>query len=267
MRALTLVVGGCWLVLSDPLQAFAQSDARGEQASREQICQMLESAAQANHLPVEFLVRLIWQESRFRPDAVGPITRTGERAQGIAQFMSSTAAERHLLQPFDPMEALPKSAEFLAELRDEFGNLGLAAAAYNAGPQRVREFIAGSRHLPLETQNYVLAVTGHPVDDWLKPVDPGAIQGTDRAVVPCRDFAASLGEEPNGPVRPPHRLLPSWCRGLNHPNPVLCGSVHQRQTTFASRAVVAETPQHSFPSWCKHLHHPNPALCGAAHAE
>ena len=86
--------------------------------------------------------------------------------------MPGTAAERSLLDPFNPVEALPKSAAFLAELRDRFGNLGLAAAAYNAGPQRVRDFVAGSRGLPAETRNYVLAVTGHPIEEWLKPAKP-----------------------------------------------------------------------------------------------
>jgi soluble lytic murein transglycosylase-like protein len=104
---------------------------------------MIGSAAAANGLPFEFLARVIWQESRFRPDAVAPITRTGQRAQGIAQFMPVTAAERFLHDPFDPVQALPKSAQFLRELRAQFGNLGLAAAAYNAGPQRVRDWLAG----------------------------------------------------------------------------------------------------------------------------
>jgi len=44
--------------------------------------------------------------------------------------MPATAAERGLLDPFDPVQALPKSAEYLKELRQDFGNLGLAAAAY-----------------------------------------------------------------------------------------------------------------------------------------
>src|SRR4051812_44562184 len=54
------------------------------------ICQMLESAAAANGLPFEFFAQVIWRESRFRSDVVGPVTRTGHRAQGIAQFMPAT---------------------------------------------------------------------------------------------------------------------------------------------------------------------------------
>src|SRR6266699_1930753 len=158
------------------------------------ICQMVESAAAANGLPFEFFARVIWQESRFRPDTVGPLTRSGQRAQGIAQFMPRTAAERGLLDPFDPVQALPKSAEFLRELRSQFGNLGLAAAAYNAGPQRVRDWMAGSRTLPAETRNYVLAITGIPVDEWARngqrePVQPAAPN--------CTQMMALLRRAPN----------------------------------------------------------------------
>src|SRR5258708_14026323 len=114
---------------------------------------MTEPAAKANELRLEFFPRVIWQESRFQADAVGPVTRSGQRAQGIAQFMPGTANERRLLDPFDPVQALPKSAEFLSELRHQFGNLGLAAAAYNAGPRRVQEWPAGPGPLPHETRH------------------------------------------------------------------------------------------------------------------
>ena len=103
---------------------------------------MIEAAGRAHGLPPEFFVRVIWRESRFRPDTVGPRRRNGESAQGIAQFMPSTAAERGLLDPLDPVQALPKAAQFLRELTDQFGSLGLATAAYNAGPARVRAWLA-----------------------------------------------------------------------------------------------------------------------------
>jgi soluble lytic murein transglycosylase-like protein len=154
---------------------------------------MIESAARAHDLPLEFFARVIWQESRFQPGAVGPRTRSGARAQGIAQFMPRTAAERGLLDPFDPIQALPKSAEFLRELRSQFGNLGLAAAAYNAGPQRVRDWMAGRRTLPTETRNYVQAITGISVDEWATggkraPVEPPPS---------CSQLVALLHRAPN----------------------------------------------------------------------
>jgi hypothetical protein len=154
---------------------------------------MIESAARANGLPLEFFARVIWQESRFQANAVGPRTRSGARALGIAQFMPGTAAERRLLDPFDPVQALPKSAEFLAELRGKFGNLGLAAAAYNAGPQRVRDWMAGSRTLPGETRRYVLAITGTPAEEWAR----GARGEPSPGRPDCRQLMALLKRAPN----------------------------------------------------------------------
>jgi transglycosylase-like protein with SLT domain/sporulation related protein len=133
------------------------------------LCATIRSAATEAGLPVGYFARVIWQESRLRPDALGPITRTGARAQGIAQFMPATAAERVVLNPFDPAEALPKSAALLQQLRAEFGNLGLAAATYNAGPQRVRSWFAGRRPLPSETLAYARSITGRAAEEWKKP--------------------------------------------------------------------------------------------------
>jgi soluble lytic murein transglycosylase-like protein len=97
---------------------------------------------------------------------VGPVTRSGERAQGIAQFMPYTARARGLLDPFDPVQALPHAASYLADLRRQFGSLGLAAAAYNAGPQRVQDWLDGKGGLPAETRNYVAAITGEDADSF-----------------------------------------------------------------------------------------------------
>lgn len=174
----------------------AAPDAARDTSAREAMCLMIESAARANDLPLEFFARVIWQESRFQPDAVGPVTRNGQRAQGIAQFMPGTAAERRLLDPFDPVQALPKSAEFLRELRDQFGNLGLAAAAYNAGPRRVQEWLDGKGYMPGETRNYVSAITGATVEDWQE-----AGRGGKAPVRPqtssCRELMALLQRAPN----------------------------------------------------------------------
>src|SRR5258705_10615600 len=134
--------------LAIPGVAQKTADNARDTDTREAMCLMIESAARANGLPLEFFARVIWQESRFQSDAVGPVTRSGQRAQGIAQFMPGTASERRLLDPFDPVQALPKSAEVLSELRSQFGNLGLAAAAYNAGPRRGQEWLARTRPQP-----------------------------------------------------------------------------------------------------------------------
>ncbi|WP_298259652.1 lytic transglycosylase domain-containing protein [Bradyrhizobium sp.] len=165
--------------------------------TREAMCLMIEAAARANNLPLEFFARVIWQESRFQPDAIGPMTRGGERAQGIAQFMPGTASERRLLDPFDPVQALPKSAEFLSQLRSQFGNLGLAAAAYNAGPRRVQEWLAGGGSMPQETRHYVSVITGATVEEWQSAGRGGQVSDRGAAHTTCRDLMALLKRAPN----------------------------------------------------------------------
>lgn len=125
-------------------------------------CGTADAAALRYGLPPEFFRRLIRQESNFDPKA---ISRAG--AMGIAQFMPGTARWRGVANPFEPIDALNESARWLSELRDQLGNLGLAAAAYNAGPRRVRDWISGRGQLPHETRAYVRIVTGRSAEGWL----------------------------------------------------------------------------------------------------
>jgi len=127
----------------------------------EAVCQTLAAVAQAYGLPTGFFARLIWQESRFKQRVV---SHAG--AQGVAQFMPAVAAERGLQNPFDPLAALPHSARFLKEHVNYFGNLGLAAAAYNGGARRVTDWLARRGALPEETRNYVKIITGHDPEKW-----------------------------------------------------------------------------------------------------
>jgi hypothetical protein len=108
---------------------------------------------------------------------------------GIAQFMPETAVEKGLDDPFDPLKAIPASARLLRELRQQFGNLGFVAAAYNAGPRRVSQWLERHRKLPRETVGYVAHVTGRSVDQWRKtPPDDEALKFVHR--LPCRDLPA-----------------------------------------------------------------------------
>lgn len=125
-------------------------------------CGPLQRAAATHGIPVDFFTRLIRQESNFDPNSV---SRAG--AMGIAQFMPATARWRGLSDPFAPIEALNESARWLRELSDQFGNLGLAAAAYNAGPRRVRDWMSGRGRLPNETRSYVRIITGRSADEWI----------------------------------------------------------------------------------------------------
>jgi len=88
-------------------------------------------------------------------------------ARGIAQFMPYTAKERGLDDPYDARQALRHSALYLADLRAELGNWGLAAAAYNGGINRVKRWLVSGGSLPYETEDYVNAITFRPAD-WFR---------------------------------------------------------------------------------------------------
>lgn len=124
------------------------------------LCHAIEVLAARHAVPPDYFARLIWRESLFRPNAVSP-----KGAEGIAQFMPGTARLRGLEDSFNIIAALEASSRYLSELNVQFGNFGLAAAAYNAGEAGLRNFIANGR-LPTETRDYVFAITGYPVENW-----------------------------------------------------------------------------------------------------
>ena len=166
---------------------LATSDAQANQLppdSIDTLCKALLASAQRNDLPVTFFANLIWQESRFQHDAV-----SSAGALGIAQFMPEVATEVGLGNPLDPHEALPASAKLLRSLREQFGNLGFAAAAYNAGPHRVTDWLEHGRTLPLETQVYVMRVTGRSIETWRKSPQ-NDLQVTFVRLLPCRGMPA-----------------------------------------------------------------------------
>jgi hypothetical protein len=126
-----------------------------------EICSTLTQAAKENDVPAPFFIRLLFQESHFKP---GVVSSAG--ALGIAQFMPETSASMGVQNPFDPLQAIPASARLLRELIAQFGNLGLAAAAYNAGPKRIQDWLTRKATLPAETQGYVRTVTGRDAESW-----------------------------------------------------------------------------------------------------
>jgi hypothetical protein len=141
--------------------AAAQQPAPATESVQSALCRIIDNAARDYDVPADFLTNLIWRESSFRRHVVSPAG-----AQGIAQFMPYTAAERGLADPFDPEQAIPQAARLIADHTARFGNLGLAAAAYNAGAGRVEKWLAGDGGLPGETRTYVQRVTGRSAEDW-----------------------------------------------------------------------------------------------------
>jgi hypothetical protein len=214
---LTLRLAAACAALAAALSQLTLAHAEPQAGTRpavDDICRTLAQAAADNELPEEFFTRLIWQESRFDPAAVSPAG-----AQGIAQFMPQTATIRGLTNAFEPMQALRESASYLRELRTTFrGNLGLAAAAYNAGPGQVEAWLAGRRRLPGETLAYVLIITGHSADAWASKTPPQlqSLNTTPSNTTPstttpgerCVELAKLMIDRPSR--RPPLTSSPAW---------------------------------------------------------
>ena len=163
--------------------------------SRAEICGSVAAATRKNDIPAVFFIRLLYQESGFRSDVI-----SSSGALGIAQFMPETASDRRLDNPFDPLQAIPASARLLRDLQRKFGNLGLAAAAYNAGPKRVQDWMTNKASLPQETKDYVSNITGRPVEMWTaaQPGTPAVRLPQD---APCQESAGLLAW--NGPEQIP----------------------------------------------------------------
>ena len=157
--------------------------------SKASMCETLADAAQAHNLPVGFFVRLINQESGFNPEVV-----SSAGAQGVAQFMPAVAKEWGLSNPFDPHQALVASARFLRSLFDQFGNWGLAAAAYNGGMGRVQKWIDKRGKLPDETRHYVKTITGVAAENWVGTKTRGSFSIPPRA--PCQEIAYLADQPP-----------------------------------------------------------------------
>jgi len=152
MLFLVLIAGQA---LAQDVLPVVGKELKSDKWTAARICERIQATAGAWGLPRDYFARLIWTESRFDINAVSPAG-----AQGIAQFMPATAKARGLVNPFEPQSALLASAALLAFHHRQFGNWGLAAAAYNAGPNRVRKWLAGKSGLPFETLNYMATVTG-----------------------------------------------------------------------------------------------------------
>jgi hypothetical protein len=202
------------------------------------LCEALATAATTNDLPVDFFTRLIWQESHFKPDV---ISRKG--AQGIAQFMPTTARLSGLENPFNPLEAIAKSGELLRGLRHEFGNLGLAAAAYNAGPTRVHDWLGGRRPLPQETRAYVRFVTGRSVEEWAGG-QTNTVEMASVEVVPCNLPATALIQpKPDASPPKPETIKPWGVEVVGGPTPAKALARYREwQPKYAS--IVADREPH-----------------------
>lgn len=109
------------------------------------------AAESANGIPEGLLARLLWQESRYRPEIIDGRVASPAGALGIAQFMPETAREWNV-RPLDADSSIAGAGRYLAWLHARTGSWALALAAYNWGIGNVLR--KGIARAPAETQDY-----------------------------------------------------------------------------------------------------------------
>jgi len=132
------------------LPAYAYSELNPPPVPPEFAVALTQAAKNANLSPT-LLSALVWQESRWNPQAVSP-----KGAMGLAQLMPATARDLGV-NPADPVQNLQGGARYLRYLLDQFGgDVEKALAAYNAGPARVQR--ANGVPAIAETRAYVASI-------------------------------------------------------------------------------------------------------------
>lgn len=128
-------------------------------ASEGRVCEfgnLFNVAGSASKVDPRFLAAVAYVESGgFKDDVITCRRASYAGALGLMQFMPDTASERGV-DPCNPTSAIFGAAAYLREHYDEFGSWALAAAAYNAGPQPVRN--TGGIPVNGQTETYVPAV-------------------------------------------------------------------------------------------------------------
>lgn len=126
---------------------------------------LIRAAAEKHGLDEKLITQVIAAESNFDPKAV-----SRKQALGLMQLMPQTAAQYAVANVFDPGQNIEGGAHYLKDLLDKYrGNLALALAAYNAGPDMVERY--GGIPPFAETRNYVKRITSE-----LAKASPPAVQ-------------------------------------------------------------------------------------------
>ena len=153
---LLYVQGGSIIVPASDIVRFDPEDVFAPAAHRPALdgpfAKQIRIAAAQNDVDAQLISSVISTESNFKSRAVSP-----KHAVGLMQLMPQTATRYAVHNAFDPTQNISAGTQYLKQLLDQYhGNVSLALAAYNAGPDRVTQY-GGVPPFP-ETRNYIRRV-------------------------------------------------------------------------------------------------------------
>ena len=226
--ALLFLLSGLALGLSPAPPALAETVQAGRSEIASPYAADIADAAQRFGIPVGWIVAVLVAESSGDPVAVSPAG-----AMGLMQLMPATWEEQRAVHrlgndPFQPRDNIFAGAAYLRAMWNRYGTIGGMLAAYNAGPGRYDEYLAGVRELPRETREYVAALV--PLLGG-EPLAPGALAGAPRVTdwrdaplfvtapggsesAPGRHGERSAGAPSDAPAASPGSLVPAPAEAL-----------------------------------------------------
>lgn len=172
-RIILFLLSGLSFVTAPPLAVLAQGAPSAGQASGDPHAAFVTEASQRFRIPEH------WIRSVRRVESAGDVRAVSSAgAMGLMQVMPDTWTELRIRyglgrDPFDPRDNIVAGTAYLREMYDRYGSPGFLAA-YNAGPGRYEEYLAG-RPLPAETRAYVTTLAPMIGVGSVSPATPGAV--------------------------------------------------------------------------------------------